>query len=337
MRLRRSDHRQAGIRRRRAGRGFVYVDDSGVRVTDAEILERIGALAIPPAWENVWVCPWVNGHIQAVGTDARGRRQYRYHDEWRVQQDREKFEHMLDVARVMPAVRAACTADLALEGMPKARVLGCAGRLLDLGFFRIGGEEYAEENGTFGLATMLKRHARIDGTEIVFDYPGKTGRRRIQSVADPDVLTVVDQLKRRRGGGPELLAYKEGGRWIDVRSSDVNCYLQEVAGIPISAKDFRTWNATILAAVGFALAPPARSERTARRVAAQVMRDVSEHLGNTPAVCRSSYVDPRVVDMYVAGETIGGVSSRRGEPDRASIEAAVLDLLAGDAAEAVAA
>jgi DNA topoisomerase-1 len=335
-RLRRSDCSLPGLRRRRSGRGFVYLDPSGRRVVAAEILDRIRSLAIPPAWTDVWICPLPNGHIQAMGTDARGRRQYRYHDHWRIKRDRQKFDHVLEFAPLLPSIRRACAKHLEQPAMPKERVLACAVHLLDVGFFRIGGEEYADENGSYGLATLLKRHARVVGDEVIFDYPAKSGQRRVQAIADPEIRDIVGTLKGRRGGGPELLAYRDGRRWVDVRSVDINDYLRDVSGMDVTAKDFRTWNATVLAAgiLGGDQSLPS-SERARRRAIRQAMESVAAYLGNTPAVCRSSYVDPRIVDLYLTGSIRPHGLPSIGETDlavmkpstRAQLEAAVLDLL----------
>jgi len=291
------------------------------------VLGRIAGLVIPPAWEDVWICPLPNGHIQATGTDARGRRQYRYHDTWRSQRDRHKFDHMLKVAAALPRVRRVCAAHLALDGLGADKVLAAAVRLLDIGFFRVGGAEYAEENGSYGLATLLREHARIAGDEVVFDYPAKSGRERIQSVADAEVRSVVAALKARRGGGAELLAYREAGRWVDVTSADINSYLRRVAGMDISAKDFRTWNATVLAAVGLAVSWQARvSARAQDRAIRRVVCEVAGYLGNTPTVCRTSYIDPRVIDLYRDGTTIRPALDRIGqgaEPGGLSVQGAV--------------
>ncbi len=340
MRLRRSDSSALGLLRRRVGRGFAYYDASGARVTDPDVLARIEGLAIPPAWKDVWICPWPNGHIQATGTDAKGRRQYLYHQKWREARDREKFDHMLEVAAELPSIRRRCSADLALDGLPRARVLGGAVRLLDIGFFRVGGEEYMEENGSFGLATIRKEHTRLSGDEVIFDYPAKSGRHRVQSVVDTDVHALITALKRRRGGGPELLAYRDGKAWVDVRSQDINDYLQEISTVHISAKDFRTWHATVLAAVSLALAWRSGATATARkRYVSAAMREVSEYLGNTPTVCRNSYVDPRIVDRFRAGTTVLDALERL--PSRASVrdlaqrnavEQAVVAMLRGEEA-----
>ncbi|MGI9079751.1 MAG: DNA topoisomerase IB [Acidimicrobiales bacterium] len=306
-RLRRADCSAPGIGRRRAGRGFVYLDPSGARISDREILDRVRSLVIPPAWTDVWICVEPRGHIQATGLDARGRRQYRYHDLWRQRRDREKFDHMLEFARALPKLRHGISEHLAEQGLTRNRVLACAARLLDLGFFRIGTEGYAEENQTYGLATIHKCHVRLEPPSTVnFDYMAKGSKRRIQSVVDGDVYAVVEALKRRRGGKPELLAWKRGRNWVDVRSSDINDYIKELTGGDFSAKDFRTWNASVLAAVAMAVSTGACSTTGRKRAVTRAMKEVAHYLGNTPAVCRSSYVDPRVVDCYLDGATVAG-------------------------------
>jgi DNA topoisomerase-1 len=254
-RLRRADCSAPGIRRMCRGRGFSYVDEcTEETIADKDTIERVRELAIPPAWEDVWICPHPNGHIQAVGTDARGRKQYRYHDRWRERRDQEKFDEMLEFAKALPGLRETTARQLRRRSPNRERVLAGAVRLLDRGFFRIGGEEYAEENDTYGIATMEKRHVRLrPGYLLEFDYVSKGGQRRLQSVVDPEVYRLVGELKRRRGGGDGLLAYKERGRWRDVRSTDVNDYIKEVTGGDFSAKDFRTWSATVLAAVAVAV------------------------------------------------------------------------------------
>jgi DNA topoisomerase-1 len=336
-RLRRVDCSGPGIRRRRRGKGFEYFDDDGRRVTEPSILDRIRQLSIPPAWEDVWICPYPMGHIQATGNDAAGRKQYRYHDRWRERRDREKFESMEDFARALPRVRGRVELDLALDGMPRERVLACATRLLDRGFFRIGSEDYAEENDTYGIATMRKRHVTVDGDTVIFDYEAKGGQRRVQTVGDPEVAELVGALKRRRGGGEELLAYKLGRRWVDVKSHDINGYVKEAGGGQFSAKDFRTWSATVLAAVALAVSGVAASGKTSgKRAKSHAVKEVARYLGNTPTVCRASYIDPRVFDRYDGGLTIGGVlpelmDDTASWPDlRGAVEEAVLDLIAGD-------
>jgi DNA topoisomerase IB len=335
-RLRRVSCAGPGLTRRRRGKGFVYLDAAGNRVTDDVALARIKALVIPPAWEDVWICAAANGHIQATGVDARGRRQYRYHDVWRLQRDLAKHDRILDFGARLPAAREIIKADLQGDALTRERVLACAVRLLDLGFFRIGGEQYAEENQTYGLATMRKEHVHVakDGT-LTFDYTAKSGKHLHKSLAEPDVSGVIAALKRRRGGGEELLAYRGlADEWVDVKSTDINAYLRTATGGDDSAKDFRTWSATVLAAIGLAVSTDAGSESARRRAVTRVVKEVADQLGNTPAVCRSSYIDPRIIDLYDNGQTIRddleqlGADASYGEPAfQGAIEGAVLNLL----------
>jgi DNA topoisomerase I len=334
-RLRRADCSAPGFVRRRRGRGFEYLDREGRRA-DAATVERIRELVIPPAWADVWICPHPNGHIQAVGTDAAGRRQYLYHPDWRRRRDREKFDEMVRFARALPGLRAATARDLRRRGLVRERVLACAVRLLDRGFFRIGTEGYAAENGTYGLATMQRRHVTLVNGAVRFDYRSKGGKRRVQSVVDPDVHRVVEALMRRRTGR-ELLAWKAGRTWVDVVSDDINAYIKEVTEDDFSAKDFRTWNATVLAALALAVSGAAHGSKTARaRAISRAVQEVAHYLGNTPAVCRASYIDPRVFDRFRDGLTIGGALDELGEvaygepATQGAVEEAVLDLLERD-------
>jgi DNA topoisomerase IB len=342
-RLRRADCSGPGIRRRRHGRGFFYVDDDGNRIDDPEVLSRIAELAIPPAWEDVWVCPYPNGHLQATGTDAAGRKQYRYHDAWRTRRDGEKFDDMVRFAKALPKLRRRVERDLGdCAELDRACVLGAAVRLLEIGFFRIGSEAYAADNESYGLATLRKEHVKVeDDGVMVFDFPAKSGQRRRQGIQDEQLAGIVARLRRRRGGGSELLAYKAGGRWHDVRSEDINAYLKEATGGDFSAKDFRTWNATALAAVALAVSGAAAETKTARkRAVKRAIDEVAGYLGNTPAVCRASYIDPRVFDAFDAGLTIRPALERvaaRVEPGdlpihQPALEAAVLDLIHEDEA-----
>ena len=331
-RLRRADSTEPGITRRRRGRGFEYLAPDGRRIADPERLARIRSLGIPPAWQDVWICPEANGHLQAVGTDAAGRRQYLYHEAWRRRRDRQKFDRILEFAERLPALRRRVRRDLRLDGMPRERALACAVRLLDLGFFRIGSEEYAEENGSYGLATLRKDHVRVGDARAEFDYAAKGGARRVLEVTDPLVLPALRTLRRRRNGGPELLAYREGGRWTDLRSSDVNDYLKELVG-DHSAKDFRTWSGTLLAAAALAANEELGVTKAARkRQVAQAVKVVASFLGNTPAVCRASYIDPRLIDLFLSGQTIRPALGGRGPSDdlerlHGTIERATIRLL----------
>lgn len=336
-RLRRVNSSEPGLQRKRHGRGFRYLDASGQPITDPATLGRLEALVIPPAWKDVWICPIGHGHIQATGVDAAGRRQYLYHQVWREKRDLEKFDHMLDFAERLPAMREHVVATLHTPGLTRERVLATAIRLLDLGFFRVGGEEYAETNNTYGLATMRREHVSVAAGVVTFDYIAKSGKKRVQHVADESVLDVVRALKARRGGGDELLAYRAGRTWVDVKSADINRHLAEVTGGEVTAKDFRTWNATVLAAVGLAVSRHVPGSDSARkRALSRVVKEVSEYLGNTPAVCRASYIDPRIVDLYRNGRTIEPVLDDLGaDADYGTLatqgrtEQAVLELLRG--------
>ena len=335
-RLRRADCSGPGIRRRRRGKGFEFLDEEGRHISEPSVIERIRELAIPPAWEDVWICPYPMGHIQATGTDAAGRKQYRYHDRWRERRDREKFDSMVRFAQSLPKLRDRVAGDLALEGMPKDKALACAVRLMDRGFFRIGSEDYAEENDTYGIATMGKRHVTVSDDEITFDYEAKGRQRRIQAIGDPVAAEVVLALKKRRGGGEELLAYKANGRWSDVRSPDINEYVKAAAGAEFSAKDFRTWGGTVLAAQALAVSAVIAAEGTKsarKRAKTRAIKEVASYLGNTPAVARTSYIDPRIFDRFDGGLTIAGVADEVGAGQADSqriVEEGVLDLIARD-------
>ena len=337
-RLRRSDCTAPGLRRRRKGKGWAYADAAGRPVTDPETIARVDALVLPPAWTDVWISPHANGHIQAIGTDQRGRRQYRYHDAWRAQRDAEKFDRILDFATALPAIRDRVAADLTgTSQLTRERVLACAVRLLDLGFFRIGGEEYAEANNSYGLATLRRDHLTVGRSGVMtFDYVAKSGKQRVQHVLDEDVRPVVVALKRRRNDpNPELLAYRVGRRWVDVKAGDVNDYLREITGADHTAKDFRTWSATVLAAVALGVSEPAAASVTARkRAVVRAVQEVAGYLGNTPAVCRASYIHPRVIDLFADGITVAAALERLGADSevgglayQGAVEAAVLALL----------
>lgn len=341
-RTRRSDCSMPGIRRLRRGRGFLYQWPDGSLVDDAEILARIQKLAIPPAWKDVWICPWANGHLQATGTDKAGRRQYLYHEGWRRRRDAEKFARVREFGLALPALRKVVVDDLHRRGFGRERVLAAAVRLLDIGYFRVGGEQYADENDTYGVATLLREHVSRKRDALVFDYPAKHSKRRIIAVHDDLLLGIVPSLKRRRGGGAELLAWKVRTEWVDVRSSDVNAYIKEIAGGEFSAKDFRTWSATVLAAVGVATEEMSGHGPT-RAGVNRVIKEVAEAIGDTPAVCRSSYIDPQVIDRFWDGVTIrptleklhadaldGHLADVTGWDTRDALEDAVLDRVLQD-------
>lgn len=337
-RLRRSDCSSPGITRRGRGKGFEYLDEEGRPIKDPEVLERIRELVIPPAWKDVWVCPWPMGHIQATGIDDAGRKQYLYHPRWRELQDQKKFDSMVRFAQALPDMRKRVERDLKGKGITRKRVLAASVRLLDRGFLRIGGESYAEDNDSYGLATMKKSHVTVgESHDINFDFTGKSGQRHVRYVVDEPVAKIISELKRRRGGGDELLAYRdEKGKWRDIKSPDIRAYVKETAGDEYTAKDFRTWAGTLLAALTLATTDPeTRRKKTAnKRMITYAVKEVAYFLGNTPAVARSAYIDPRVFDRFRDGYTIEPVLfDLADEPDlgqpaiQGKVEDAVLDLI----------
>ena len=305
MRLRRSTVGGPGVRRVRRGRGFSYVDTDGAPVEDPETLARIEELVIPPAWKKVWICPYPNGHIQAVGTDAAGRKQYLYHQRWQQERAEEKYDRTLSLAKRLPDWRTHVLSDLRGRGLDCPRVLAVAQRLLDRGYFRAGGEEYAEENGSFGLATLRREHVRLHRDSVEFDYPAKSGVQRTIELEDPPVVSAVRSLMRAQTQLPRLLVYRnDDGGWVEMRADDVNGRFRELVGDEYSIKDLRTWHGTVLAAEAFAHSPEPTSKTARRRTESTVMKAVAAELGNTAAVARASYVDPRVVQAYEDGLTI---------------------------------
>ncbi len=325
MRLRRSALSAPGISRKRRGKGFAYYGPDGSLLNDDPTIARIKALVIPPAWKKVWICPFPNGHIQAVGTDAAGRRQYLYHPQWQQERAEEKFDRVLDMSTRLPDWRAKVAADLGGKGLSRDRVLALALHLLDQGYFRAGGEQYAEENESYGLATLLCEHVSVRGDAVSFDYPAKSGVQRRLELADPEVARAVKALLRRGDRSGRLLVCRAASGWADIRSDDLNARFKELVGAEFSVKDLRTWHGTVLAAAAFADADPPVSKRVVKRVEAAVMKEVAESLGNTPAVARSSYVDPRVVAGYEQGLTIGTGVRRAARIDDSVAAQAVLE------------
>ena len=302
-RLRRSDSSGPGIHRVKAGTGFWYRDDDGERVDDPVLLDRIDALVIPPAWTDVWIAPFANGHIQATGVDAAGRRQYLYHPLWREQKDRVKFDRALALAESLPAARRRVTIDLRGDGLGRERVLAAAFRMLDQGSLRVGSERYADEHGSYGLSTLLGSHARVEGDEILLDFPAKSGKEWQSEIRDAELAAVVQQLKRR-GGRAKLLAWHDGKGWHPLTAAEINADVHRRTGGAFTAKDFRTLHGTIAAAVSLAKSGPRPTEAARKREVAKAVRAASEVLSNTPAIARASYVDPRVIDCYAHGDTI---------------------------------
>lgn len=325
-RLRRSDVSDPGLTRVRRGGGFSYARPDGSAVKDRSVLARVAELGIPPAWKDVWICTDDRGHIQATGYDDAGRKQYLYHPDWRTRQDQRKFDEMTEFAAALPKLRRRLDRDLQGDEPTRERVLAGAIRLIDLGFFRVGSERYAAQNRTYGIATLKKSHVTCERDAVLFDFTAKGSKRHRREISEPQVQRLVRQMKRRRGGSDELLAWKDGRRWRDVTSADINEHIKEVTGGEFSAKDFRTWNATVLAAVSIAALDaeaPAETKPARKRIVNKAVKRVAAFLDNTPAVCRGSYIDPRVIDRYERGEKI---STRLRSRD--SIEKAVLGLIA---------
>ncbi|MFI7672932.1 DNA topoisomerase IB [Actinophytocola sp. NPDC049390] len=324
-RLRRSDPGGPGLRRQRSGRGWRYFDIDDRPLRDRGEVSRLNGLAIPPAWQEVWICPFPNGHIQAVGTDAAGRRQYLYHEQWREERDGEKHDRVVRLAAHLPAFRAAVDEDLCTRGLTERRVLAGALRMLDRGVFRTGGDEYAEESR--GVATLLCGDVRVRHGEILFDYVAKGGVERRLRIRDERLAPLITAVRRGRAAADRLLVHRGG----EVRASDINSRFQELTGPEYTAKDLRTWHATVLAAVIIAGRPPPSSDTGRRRTEKAVMRAVAEQLGNTPTVTRKSYVDPRVLDGWARGRTVERALRKAAgksiEDVRPAIERAVVRLL----------
>ncbi|NYH00659.1 DNA topoisomerase IB [Schumannella luteola] len=307
MRLRRSDSAGPGYRRVASGRGFGYRDAAGATVRDAELRARFDALAIPPAWTEVWIAPFPNGHIQATGIDGAGRRQYIYHPTWREQKDRIKHDRALALAETLPAARRQVTIDLRREdevGVSRERALAAAFRMLDTGSLRVGSEQYASSHGSFGLSTLLGAHVAVRGGDTVeLRFPAKSGQEWESDILDADLAAVVARLKRR-GGRARLLAWRDDRGWHPLAAAEINEDVRARTGGDFTAKDFRTLHGTVAAAVSLAKHGPERTPTARKRAIARAMRDASAVLSNTPAIARASYVDPRILDLYADGVTI---------------------------------
>ncbi len=333
--LHRSDPRAPGIRRLRAADTVRYIDSHGAEVTDAQTLARIRALAIPPAWRDVWIEPDPLGHVQATGVDSRGRTQYRYHQLWREQRDAQKFDHMLRFAGALPLLREATLADLRHQQLDRGRVVASAVRLIDLGLFRIGGEKYAELDHHYGVATLEKRHVSVGADSVVFDYVAKEGKRRAITVTDPALLATIGALAGIDSGVDALFCWQDGGIWHPMHSHDIGAYIGGKAGGHYTAKEFRTWNATVLMALLLASAGSQASARAAAKTVRSAIGEVAAWLGDTPAVARASYVDPRIISYYLAAGELAGVPAGPASlPAGAHAEQAVAALLRGEPAPA---
>ena len=332
MRLRHSLVASPGIQRIRRGRGFSYRDSNDDPVQDPELLARIAALVIPPAWKKVWICPYSNGHIQAVGTDTAGRKQYLYHEQWRQDRDEEKHERVLALAKMLPVLRSTIDSDLKSSGLNQKRVLAASLRMIDLGIFRTGGEEYTEDNDSYGAATLLQEHVSVQGNQINFAYPAKGNIWREVSIRDSALAAATRSLLQSKSSSDRLFVYRTGSTWHELHAADINARFKEITGEEFSVKDLRTWNATVLAASAFASQEPAQSKRARASAEAAVMKEVSEALGNTPAVTRKSYVDPRVISAYAENLTIRAAHDRARkaqseEESRAILEKATIRLI----------
>lgn len=326
----------AGITRRRRGKGWSYRDPKGQAIPEGSTLRRVRALAIPPAWTEVWICPRSNGHIQATGRDVRGRKQYIYHQDFRAWRDEAKYAHMLDFARRLPRIRGAVDAHMRLAGLPREKVLATVVYLLEKTLIRVGNAEYARTNRSFGLTTLGRRHVRVEGGELRFRFRGKSGRQWNLRLHDRRVARIVRQCQELPG--QHLFEYEDGeGHIRAVSSEDVNVYLREIAGIDATAKDFRTWAGTMMAARILALAEPCESTAAATRAVRDAVTAVASALGNTPAVCRKCYIHPAVIDAWMdqsltplRGARHQDVSTRREpqiKPALSTLERSVLRLL----------
>ncbi|MDI3193617.1 DNA topoisomerase IB [Pseudarthrobacter sp. AL07] len=303
MRLRRSNANGRGYRRVPAGTGFSYRDLAGSTLPPGPVRDRLESIGIPPAWTDVWIAPFDNGHIQATGLDAMGRRQYIYHPAWRERKDRVKFDRALQLAESLPTARRLVTLDLRSDGTSRERVLAAAFRMLDSGSLRVGSERYTNENGSRGLATLLCAHVHVRRECLELKFPAKSGKDWESEIHDADLAALVRTLKRR-GGNARLLAYKEGRTWRPVTSADINAYVKERTGLDFTAKDFRTLRGTVAAAISLARSGPQRTVSARKGAISVAMLEAAAVLGNTPSIARKSYVDPRLLDHFAAGETI---------------------------------
>ena len=329
-RLRRTSPDQKGWTRRRSGSGFTFVDESGKPLSAAD-RQRCKDLVIPPAWRDVWITPFANGHLQAVGTDDAGRRQYLYHPDWRTSRDAAKFARIVEFGKALSRARERVLTDLGTDGMSLERACAVAVRLLDLGYFRIGNDVYADTHGSFGLTTMRREHVTKRAGTLTFRFVGKSGIEHTVVIDDGPTIAALDVMRRRRGGGDQLMAWRDGGSWRNLDASKVNDYVREATGMEATAKDFRTWHATVLAAAALAeTEEPGGTKASRKRAVSGAMKEVAEFLGNTPALARSAYVDPRVIEAYESGLTIAsaaGRSFRSADERQAALERATLRLL----------
>jgi DNA topoisomerase I len=321
-----------GIRRTKVGKGFAYARPDGSRLTEANALNRIKALAIPPAWTDVWICPFADGHIQATGRDAKGRKQYRYHPRFREVRESTKYEHVVAFANALPAIREKVRQDMELRGLPREKVLATVVHLLETTLIRVGNDDYAKQNNSYGLTTLKNRHVAVDGSEVRFRFTGKSGKQWFLRVRDRRIAKIIRACQDLPG--QELLQYiDEAGQCQDVTSTDVNDYLKEITGREITAKDFRTWAGTVLAAMALAELEGFDSAAQAKRNLRAAIEKVAARLGNTPTVCRKCYIHPDVLSSYMDGRLVLELKSKAESELRSRLEdlkpeeAAVLALL----------
>jgi len=320
-----------GIRRRQSGKGFTYTRADGSRLTEADVLRRIKALAIPPAWTDVWICPFADGHVQATGRDARGRKQYRYHPRFREVRESTKYEHVVTFAQLLPSIRAKVREHMALRGLPRERVLATVVHLLETTLIRVGNDDYAQQNNSYGLTTLKGRHVAVNGNEVRFRFTGKSGKQWSLHVRDRRIAKIIRACQELPG--QELLQYvDEDGKAQDVTSSDVNAYLKEITGNDITAKDFRTWAGTVLAAMALNEMQAFASAAQAKRNLKTAIESVAGLLGNTATICRKCYVHPQILSSYLDGKLVLRIKSpatdgRNGVAGLRPEEAAVLAML----------
>jgi DNA topoisomerase-1 len=299
---------QSGIHRKKAGKGFSYLNPNGTTIADKQILQRIRSVVIPPAWTDVWICRFPDGHIQATGRDAKGRKQYRYHSSFREIRESTKYEHMMAFAQALPAIRAKVREDMALRGLPRAKVLATVVHLLEVTLIRVGNDDYARQNDSYGLTTLRNRHVAIDGTQLRFQFKGKSGKKWSVAIRDRRVAKVIKACQELPG--QELLQYiDEAGACQDVTSADVNAYLQEISGKDITAKDFRTWAGTVLAALALRELEGFDSDAKAKKNIRTAIEQVASRLGNTPTICRKCYVHPELISSYLEGSLLLEIKS----------------------------
>ena len=332
VRLRYVKDDKPGIKRERAGRGFRYKDVDGKPLRDKETLGRIKALAIPPAWTDVWICPFENGHLQSTGRDSKRRKQYRYHPKWREQRDETKFDRILEFGRALPKIRLRLEEDLALPGLPREKVLATIVQLLEMTLIRIGNEEYARANRSFGLTTMRDQHVKIDGAQVRFQFRGKSGLSHSIDFKDRRLARIIERCQDLPG--QELFQYlDEDDTPQTIDSSDVNTYLREISGEEFTAKDFRTWAGTVQGALELHKFKAFDSETEAKRNIVRAIETVAVKLGNTPAVCRKSYIHPAILELYISGTLVDTLEEKIQQelaeevPHLQPEEAAVLALL----------